>query len=86
MAFFEFIEGWYDPNRRRSALDCLSPINYGRSHQLKTLPQAQHRLANPGNSSSSRSSRQDGAGRCSFAPDYRRMLARPSSIGPSLRG
>ena len=27
MAVFEFIEGWYNPHRRHSALDYLSPIN-----------------------------------------------------------
>ena len=32
LAVFEFIEGWYDPHRRHSALDYLSPINYERSH------------------------------------------------------
>jgi putative transposase len=28
MAVLEFIEGWYNPQRRHSALDYLSPINY----------------------------------------------------------
>jgi putative transposase len=32
LAVFEFIEGWYNPHRRHSALDHLSPINYERSH------------------------------------------------------
>ena len=32
IAIFEFIEGWYNPHRRPSALDYLSPINYERSH------------------------------------------------------
>ncbi len=32
MAIFEFIQGWYNPHRRHSALDYLSPINYERSH------------------------------------------------------
>ena len=32
MAVFEFIEGWYNPHRRHSALDYLSPINYERTH------------------------------------------------------
>ena len=32
MAVFEYIEGWYNPHRRHSALDYLSPINYERSH------------------------------------------------------
>jgi len=35
MAVFDFIEGWYNPHRRHSALDYLSPINYERSHQLQ---------------------------------------------------
>ena len=25
---FEFIDGWYNPSRRHSALGCKSPINY----------------------------------------------------------
>src|ERR1700736_5059331 len=32
MAVFEFIEGWYNPHRRHSALDYLSPINYERAY------------------------------------------------------
>ncbi len=28
MAVFEFIEGWYNPRRRHSAIGYLSPINY----------------------------------------------------------
>ena len=37
MAVFEFIEGWYNPHRRHSALDYLSPINYERSHDSRPL-------------------------------------------------
>ena len=48
MAIFEFIEGWYNPHRRHSALDYLSPINYERSHSNITA--AQHRPPNRGNS------------------------------------
>ena len=32
MAIFEFIEGWYNPHRRHSAIDYLSPIDYEKSH------------------------------------------------------
>lgn len=28
MAVFDFIEGWYNPHRRHSSLDYLSPMNY----------------------------------------------------------
>ena len=31
LAVFEFIEGWYNPHRRHSALEYLSPINFERS-------------------------------------------------------
>ncbi len=30
MALFTFIEGWYNPRRRHSALDYLSPVDYER--------------------------------------------------------
>ena len=30
MAIFEFIEGWYNPARRHSALGYLSPVDYER--------------------------------------------------------
>lgn len=33
MAVFEYIEGFYNPHRRHSALDYLSPIDYERSHE-----------------------------------------------------
>jgi len=34
LAVFEFIEGWYNPHRRHSALDYQSPLNYERSRAL----------------------------------------------------
>jgi hypothetical protein len=33
MAVFDFIEGWYNPRRRHSALGYLSPIEYERVHR-----------------------------------------------------
>jgi putative transposase len=35
MAVFDFIEGFYNPRRRHSALAQLSPVNYERSHQAR---------------------------------------------------
>jgi putative transposase len=32
MAVFEFIEGWYNPHRRHSALGYLSPLEYEKRH------------------------------------------------------
>ena len=33
LAVFEFLEGWYNPHRRHSALDYESPISYEKKHQ-----------------------------------------------------
>jgi transposase InsO family protein len=33
-ALFEFIEGWFNPHRRHSRLDYLSPMEYERSHSV----------------------------------------------------
>ena len=43
IAVFDFIEGWYNPHRRHSALDYRSPINYERSHSA----QADYRSPTP---------------------------------------
>jgi putative transposase len=38
MAVFQFIEGFYNPSRRHSALGYLSPIEYERKHHDLTKP------------------------------------------------
>jgi putative transposase len=38
MAIFQFIEGFYNPSRRHSALGYLSPIEYERKHHGLTKP------------------------------------------------
>jgi putative transposase len=40
MAVFEFIEGWYNPHRRHSALGYLAPINYERRMAIEAEPQS----------------------------------------------
>ena len=35
VAIFEFIEGWYNPHRRHSALAYQSPVTYEREHQAQ---------------------------------------------------
>ena len=36
-AVFDFIEGWYNPHRRHSALDYLSPIDYERAYAAQPV-------------------------------------------------
>ena len=44
LAVFEFIEGWYNPHRRYSALDYLSPNRY-EALQARTLLSASRHLS-----------------------------------------
>jgi putative transposase len=37
-AVFVFLEGWYNPHRRHSSIDYLSPIQYERAHAQKLNP------------------------------------------------
>src|SRR5208282_5449507 len=51
MAVFQFIEGFYNPSRRHSALGYLSPIEYERKHDGLSKPaRAPTRPSNRGNS------------------------------------
>jgi putative transposase len=38
LALFDFIEGWYNPRRRHSALDYLSPMMYERTSRIGDRP------------------------------------------------
>ena len=44
LALFDFIEGWYNPRRRHSALEYLSPMIYERSHETGDRTMASDRM------------------------------------------
>jgi putative transposase len=48
LAVFEFIEGWYNPHRRHSALDYHSPINYERIQPTESLTASPTPSSEPG--------------------------------------
>ena len=48
LGVFDFIEGWYNPRRRHSALDYLSPIAYERSHSQRDRTVASGSTIEPG--------------------------------------
>lgn len=48
LALFSYIEGWYNPRRRHSALGYRSPANFERSHQDAALASVQHGLPTVG--------------------------------------
>jgi len=47
LALFTYIEGWYNPRRRHSALGRISPINFERSHTQHQSPVIDHAIAAP---------------------------------------
>jgi len=49
MQIFDFIEGWYNPHRRHSAIGYLSPINYERQHLTQTKNQTKNSPRKRGN-------------------------------------
>ena len=48
LALFTWIEGWYNPRRRHSALSYLSPMNYETRHDNPSLPRSEHGLPTVG--------------------------------------
>ena len=48
LALFTYIEAWYNPRRRHSALDYLSPANYEKRHCEARGPSVEHGLPTVG--------------------------------------
>ncbi len=48
MAVFEFIEGWYNPSRRHSGVDYLSPLNYERRYENSLGTESPNLSTKPG--------------------------------------
>ena len=48
LALFTWIEAWYNPRRRHSALSYLSPINYERQHARASVLSVEHGLPTVG--------------------------------------
>ena len=48
MAVFDFIEGWYNPRRRHSSLDYLSPMMFERAHRTDDRPVPSGSTIDPG--------------------------------------
>jgi putative transposase len=48
MAVFEFIEGWYNPSRRHSGVDYLSPLNYEKRYECSLGTESPNLSTKPG--------------------------------------
>jgi putative transposase len=48
MAVFEFIEGWYNPSRRHSGVDYLSPLNYEKRYERSLVTESPNVSTKPG--------------------------------------
>lgn len=48
LALFTWIEGWYNPRRRHSALEYLSPMNYETKYANPSPPRGEHGLPTVG--------------------------------------
>jgi putative transposase len=47
-AIFDFIEGWYNPSRRHSGVDYLSPLNYERRYEGSLVNESPNLSTKPG--------------------------------------
>ena len=48
MAVFRWIEAWYNPLRRHSGIDRMSPVNFERRHLHHTIPESANLSGEPG--------------------------------------